>query len=203
MTIRTALYPAPSSDSSPTHVWAWRHPRPIGAEGLCIGRTDLKLDPRKARRLARQIATAASRYRLSQVVYTSSLHRCASVGKVLGNWGWEHRIDDALREFDFGLWEGKAWIEIGQTEVQAWTDSFAHYAPGGGETLAAMLQRAAAWSPGLGQLGRLGQDGPGVVVAHAGWLQARQWQQLRGSALPTANEWPQAPRYGQLCQFAG
>ena len=30
----------------------WRHPKPVGAAGLCLGRTDLPVDPRKARRLA-------------------------------------------------------------------------------------------------------------------------------------------------------
>ena len=35
-----------------TNVWLWRHPRPTGHEGRCIGRTDVPVDPRKARRLA-------------------------------------------------------------------------------------------------------------------------------------------------------
>lgn len=196
MTINNASCQPCDPGTSSTRIWAWRHPRPIGAAGLCIGRTDLKLDHRKAQRLARQINKAASQYQLPRVVHTSSLQRCANVGRVLGHCGWEHRIDDALLEFDFGLWDGKAWTEIDLTEIQAWTDAFAHYAPGGGETLAEMLQRAAAWSPGLGQ------HEPVVVVAHAGWMLARQWQQSRGDDLPTANEWPKAPSYGQLCQIS-
>lgn len=186
----------PDSNTQSTQIWAWRHPRPIGAEGRCIGRTDLQLNPRKALRLARHIHKTAALHQLPRVVYTSCLQRCANVGRVLGTWGWEHRIDDALLEFDFGLWDGKAWTEIGQTEVNEWIGSFGQYAPGGGETLATMLDRAAGWSP------QLGTQEPSVVVAHAGWMLARQWRQSHGSDLPDANQWPPAPAYGQLCRFA-
>ncbi len=40
---------------------AWRHPRPRGVAGRCIGRTDVAVDPRKARRLARRIHREALR----------------------------------------------------------------------------------------------------------------------------------------------
>jgi len=180
----------------PVQIWAWRHPRPIGAEGRCIGRTDLPLDPRKALRLARQIHKTSASQRLPRMVYTSSLQRCATVGRVLSNWGWKHRIDDALLEFDFGLWDGRLWTEIQQNEIKEWADSFGRYAPGGGETLATMLNRAAGWSP---QAAAATQ--PCVIIAHAGWMLARQWRQLHGNGLPAANQWPPAPAYGQLCRF--
>jgi alpha-ribazole phosphatase len=167
-------------------VYVWRHPRPEGAEGRCIGRTDLALDPRKARRLARHIARVAHGLALPHIVVTSPLRRCADVGRWLRRGGWEHRMDDALLELDFGAWDGLRWDDISRVDVDAWCDDFAAYRPGGGESLVDLLARARAWSAGDAR----------VVVGHAGWIQARRWLQEWGERLPAAADWPRAERYG-------
>ena len=167
-------------------VYVWRHPRPEAAEGRCIGRTDLAVDPRKARRLARHIAHFAHRLALPHIVVTSPLRRCADVGRWLRRLGWEHRIDAALLELDFGAWDGLRWDDISRNDVDAWCNDFAAYRPGGGESLAELLARARAWSA----------DDARVVVGHAGWIQARRWLQDRGDRLPTAADWPSAQRCG-------
>ena len=121
--------------------WLWRHPRPIGAAGRCIGRTDLALDHRRAKRLAHQIRRAARRHQLPRQIWTSALQRCALVGRQLARWGWMHRIDDRLQELDFGHWDGQPWSAIAPAEVAAWEADFAHHAPGGAESLAALRRR--------------------------------------------------------------
>ena len=45
---------------------------------------------------------------------------------------------------DFGAWEGVAWHDISRAHVDAWAADLPHYAPGGGESLASMLQRVQA-----------------------------------------------------------
>ena len=47
-------------------VVVWRHPKPIGAAGRCIGHTDLPVDPRKAKRLAHRIRRYARVQRVWQ-----------------------------------------------------------------------------------------------------------------------------------------
>jgi alpha-ribazole phosphatase len=167
-------------------VYVWRHPQPIGAEGRCIGRIDLTIDLRKARRLARRIAGFAEREGLPRIVVTSPLRRCAEVGRWLSRCGWAHRIDAALVEVDFGAWEGLRWDSVPRAEIDAWCADFPNYRPGGGEALVDLLARARAWSAGTAQ----------VVVGHAGWIQAMRWLQDRGDALPHAAEWPPGERFG-------
>ncbi|NML16017.1 histidine phosphatase family protein [Azohydromonas caseinilytica] len=175
-----------ADESASSLIWAWRHPRPEGAQGRCIGRTDLRVDPRRARRLARRIDRAARRAGLPRMVWTSPLRRCAAVGRWLRRLGWTHRIDPALLEMDFGAWDGLSWDAIARAEVDAWCADFSHGRPGGGESLARMLERAAAWPVA-----------PAVVVAHGGWMLARRWSTTRGT-LPRVHEWPAAPGYGEL-----
>ncbi|HJV71176.1 histidine phosphatase family protein [Ideonella sp.] len=175
-------------------VFAWRHPKPHGAAGRCIGaRSDLDVDPRRAKRVARRIQRTARALGLPRIVVTSPAWRCAAVGRWLRRWGWVHRIDTALAELDFGAWDGLAWGAIAPAEIDAWCADFSGYAPGGGEPLAALLARAAGWQPGAAR----------VVVSHGGWLLARRWAEAHPDGrAPRAAEWPRAPRYGERLPLA-
>lgn len=177
-------------------VVAWRHPHPQGAEGHCIGHTDLPVDRRKARRLAHRIRQAARRHGWPRVVYTSSLRRCAAVGRVLRAWGWRHVVDDALIEASFGTWDGQPWSAIPWAEVDAWCADFTDHAPGGGEALRAVLTRVAQWPAAPLPVEAVASTAPRLVVAHAGWMLARRWQLEQPQAPVQAAQWPRAPRYG-------
>ncbi|WP_157271418.1 histidine phosphatase family protein [Azohydromonas aeria] len=170
------------------HLWAWRHPRAQGAAGRCIGRTDLRVDARKAKRLAHRIRQAARRHGLPHEIVTSPLRRCADVGRWLRRWGWRHRTDAALMEMDFGAWDGLRWEQVGHAAVEAWCADFADARPGGGESLRGMLARAAAWTA----------PAPALLVTHGGWMLARQWAGTRAAPPRSAAEWPAAPRHGSL-----
>ncbi len=171
----------------------WRHPRPIGAAGRCIGRTDVAVDRRKAKRLAHRIRAFARRAGLPRHVVTSPLRRAAAVGRILAGWGFRHELDPRLAELDFGAWDGRRWNEIGAAEVGAWTDDFARHAPGGGEPVEALLGRCAAV---------LAQPGAALAVGHAGWISGARWLEAAGDVRPTAAGWPAAIRYGRACRFA-
>ena len=192
-----------STVSNAHPVIVWRHPRPIGAEGRCIGRTDLAVDRRKVKRLAHRIRQAARRHRWPRVVHSSSLQRCAAVGRQLRRWGWRHHIDDSLLEMDFGAWDGLSWPQIPHAEVEAWCENFAQHAPGGGENLDAMLRRVAH---SLGKLS--GQHdaqrlhrAPSLVIGHAGWMLSAAWVTQHPIAPTHPAQWPRAPRYGQCCRL--
>jgi alpha-ribazole phosphatase len=167
-------------------IHVWRHPQPLAAAGRCIGRTDVAVDPRKARRLARRIDRFARRHALVRVVATSPLARCASVGRALRRRGWTHVVDAPLLELDFGAWEGRPWSDIPRAEIDAWVADFAAYRPGGGESLRELLDRAAAWTG----------ERVGVVVGHAGWINARRWLEEHAARVPRACEWPKSLGYG-------
>lgn len=168
----------------------WRHPRPEGARGLCVGaRTDLPVHWRRAKRLARRIEAVARRERLPHRAACSPLARCADVGAWLRRWGWRVTQDPALAELDFGAWDGRPWSAIDKAAVDAWVADFAAHRPGGGESLVDMLGRAARWTP---------PDGCRIVVGHGGWMLARRWVGAQGLTPPAgAAQWPAAPRYGE------
>lgn len=168
----------------------WRHPRPHGAEGRCIGRTDLEVDRRRAKRLANRIAATARHETLPREVWTSPLMRCAHVGRLLKRWGYLHRIDERLCELDFGAWDGKRWDTIDWCEVAQWEADFEHHRPGGGESLAALTERAVGFlaeraAAGAGQL---------LIVGHAGWIGAMA---IPEGEIPSATRWARAIRYGE------
>lgn len=167
----------------------WRHPRPDGVGGLCVGAgSDARVHWRRAKRLARRIQAHARRHRLAHAVVTSPLSRCADVGAWLARWGWVHHVDAGLLEFDFGSWEGRRWDDIGQAAVEAWTADFLHHRPGGGECLAALLARAGGWAAP--------PDGTALAVSHGGWMLARRWPATHTEP-PTAAQWPAPPQYGE------
>lgn len=169
----------------------WRHPRPQGVAGRCIGgRTDVPVHWRRAKRLARRIQAHARRHGQAHEVWTSPLARCADVGRWLRSWGWRHHQLDALREIDFGRWDGRAWRDIPKEEIDAWVADFLDFAPAGGESLAALLQRVKVCPLPAGAL----------VVSHGGWMLARRWLRQHGEARPSAVQWPSAPRYGECLQ---
>ena len=175
-------------DSSHAAIWVWRHPRPSGIDGYCIGRTDVAVDPRRAKRLARRIDRVARQHGLPRTVWTSPLRRCADVGRWLKRWGWVHHVDSVLLEMDFGSWDGRPWAAISEREVEAWSRDFVGYAPGAGETLVDVLARAALWRVPL----------PAVVVGHAGWMRARRWIESSAALPASAQAFSASPAYGAL-----
>jgi alpha-ribazole phosphatase len=169
-------------------LWVWRHPRANGAAGRCIGRTDLAVDRRRAKRLAHRIRQAARRHGLPRRVLTSPLQRCAAVGRCLRHWGWRHELLPALHEMDFGDWDGLAWAQIPRQEVDAWCAAFLYHRPGGGENLQDLFARVAAWRP---------PSAPVAIVAHGGWMLARRWLASGRPAPTRADQWPAPPRHGE------
>lgn len=170
----------------------WRHPPPRDVQGRCIGRTDVPLDRRKAKRLAHRIRRWARQHGAVHVVLTSNLQRAASVGRILAGWGWQHRIDSRLNEMNFGRWDGLPWDRIGADAVDIWCNGFATHKPGGGESVAELLARCAAF------LGAPPPSAPCCIVGHAGWISAMLWLQRAGTEAPSATEWPAAVRYASL-----
>ena len=158
----------------------WRHPKPRGAAGRCIGaRTDLPVDSRKAKRLAHRIRAHARRHGLPREVVTSPLARAAEVGRWLHRWGFRWQVDAALAELDFGAWDGQPWSAIARDAFDRWMDDFCGFDFDGGEPLAALLARAAAWQPPCA-----------LAVGHGGWITAWRWARRSPGVQPTPATWP-------------
>jgi len=179
-----------------TDLWCWRHPRAEGAAGRCIGVTDLRLDPRRARRLAHRIRQAARRHGLPRQAAVSPLRRCRDVGRWLRRWGWRVTVDPRLRELDFGRWDGCRWSDIAWAEVSAWEADLLHHAPGGGESLAVLALRVHGYAADAASFAA-----PRIVVTHGGWINALRAVPPGTLQVPAAS-WPAAPRCGDLFRHA-
>ncbi|WP_416885108.1 histidine phosphatase family protein [Marinospirillum sp.] len=169
--------------------WIWRHPRPEGVLGRCIGQTDVPVDPRRLKRLADRLERHARQHQLARQVYVSPLQRSQGVGAWLAQQGWEVIVVPELMEMHFGEWEGRAWSSIALAEIDAWCADFFHYAPGGGENLAQVFERVECWLRS--------QREPWLMVGHAGWINAAHWITERPSERPQATTWPLSVKYGK------
>lgn len=172
---------------NPDLLHLWRHPRPEGVAGRCIGHTDVPVHWRRSKRLARRIQALARRTQRPHTIVTSPLRRCADVGRWLARWGWRHRRDARLLEMDFGAWDGRPWSQIPEAEVAAWAEQLLHAVVPGGESLAQLAARVSAWQPEADEW---------AVVGHAGWLSVRVRMHTGTWPIAGAGDWPQPPPYG-------
>lgn len=139
---------------------------------------------------ARQQAASRSVRDERPEVWTSPRERTRAVGRWLRRWGWRHRVDERLAELDFGSWDGLPWAKVPQADIEAWAADLAHHAPGGGETVQALLDR-------VGSV--LAERPRAVLITHGGWLSAALWlRDAPEGAQPEAATWPQAPAYTRL-----
>lgn len=172
----------------------WRHPKPQGVQGRCIGQTDVPVDRRKAKRLAHRIRQHARRHRFfaqqKVVVWTSPLRRSFDVGRMLRGWGWVHQVDARLSEVNFGTWDGQRWDAIAKADIDVWCDNFAGAQPGGGESVNQLLARCGDF------VNEQRSQSTCWVVGHAGWINALAWGINHPDKAPEAAEWPTPVQYG-------
>lgn len=182
----------------PPSLWLLRHAQPLIASGVCYGQLDIPADADATQTAAKIFA---SQFQHPACLRHSPLQRCELLALTLQGLkpDFIQKISDPhLQELNFGAWEGRPWSAIPHAQVDAWAADLPHYRPGGGESLAQMLQR-------VGQVLRtswLRDSHQGqrhsVWVCHAGTIRCVQWLLQHGSALPSSAQWLlPAPAYGQ------
>ncbi|WP_353233983.1 histidine phosphatase family protein [Diaphorobacter ruginosibacter] len=182
----------------PPRLWLVRHARPLIGPGICYGAQDVPADDGHSRQSA--LALSGALPDSLALVAHSPLSRCGQLARA-----WSaHRAapraqaDARLREMDFGNWEGQRWDAIPRTELDAWTDRFASYRPGGGEPLQAMLGRVsnALRDAHAASLENAGRDV--VWITHAGVIRCVLWLGEHDDSIPRACDWTMpAPEFGK------
>ncbi|MFF9591112.1 bifunctional RNase H/acid phosphatase [Streptomyces sp. NPDC014646] len=111
------------------------------------GGTDPELSA-AGRRQAEAIARSLAARGTIQEIVSSPLRRCReTAGAVAARLGLEVRIDEGLRETDFGAWEGLTFAEVRErhgSDLDAWLASEEAAPTGGGESFAEVTRRVAA-----------------------------------------------------------
>ena len=132
-------------------------------------------------------------------VAVSLLQRCEQLAQALHALQPDLTVknDARLQEMNFGAWEGRPWADIARAELQAWTDDFASYRPGGsGESVNAFMARVAA------AFDALPRTADTLWITHAGVIRAVQLIASGQRQLQRADQWPvAAPAYGQWCKL--
>lgn len=136
-----------------------RHPRPQVAAGTCYGRLDVGLHPDADLRTP----LAALAPFGDAPVWCSPATRCRIIAEQLPG---PLRLDERLREMNFGLWESRAWAEIPRDDLDRWAADPLGFAPPGGESGRDVLARLAALAADLLGAGRTAA----IVVTHGGPL---------------------------------
>ncbi|PJN40833.1 bifunctional RNase H/acid phosphatase [Streptomyces sp. CB02959] len=110
------------------------------------GGTDPELSA-VGRRQAEATAAALAARGTVQAVVSSPLRRCQeTAGAVAARLGVDVRIEDGLRETDFGAWEGLTFAEVRERypdDLDAWLGSAKAAPTGGGESFATVARRIA------------------------------------------------------------
>ncbi|MBW8089991.1 bifunctional RNase H/acid phosphatase [Streptomyces hygroscopicus subsp. hygroscopicus] len=110
------------------------------------GGTDPGLSP-VGRHQAERVAAALAARGTIQAVVTSPLLRCRETADVVARrLGLDVRVDEGLRETDFGAWEGLTFAEVKERfpdDLAAWLASSKAAPTGGGESFAAVARRVA------------------------------------------------------------
>ena len=178
-------------------LWLVRHARPLIADGVCYGATDVPADAEHTRATAAQLAPLLP---AGLVVWTSPLQRCSALAEALQALrpDLQLQVDTRLREMDFGHWEGQRWDAIPRSAFDDWTANFGMARFGGKESVNELLQRVAA---ARSEAQALGQDA--VWVTHAGVLRAMALLEQGHTTLSQAPQWPQAvAEWGAWAEFS-
>jgi len=175
-------------------LWLVRHATPLIAPGVCYGALDVAADVHATQAAAEQLAAALPP---RACVWSSTLQRCEQLAQAVQGLQPDLIIksDARLREMNFGRWEGLSWDAIGPAALKAWTDDFARYAPGGGESVNAFMQRiAAAFDETCAALAP-GHDA--VWITHGGVIRAAALIASGVRYVGSAARWPQGvPDFG-------
>jgi len=140
-----------------------RHTAVTGTDGLCYGRTDVKLAASFA---AEAAAVRAALPPPPWTVYASPALRCRLLAATFAA---PVTVDPRLGEVDFGDWDGRAWDDLPRAALDGWCTDFVHARPPGGESFTDLIARAEDF---VADSARRHAGGRVLAVTHAGVIRA-------------------------------
>lgn len=203
----------PPSGQRHLRLWLVRHARPLVPEGVCYGASDVPACSADTAAAAQRLSLQLPRHAQLQVSGLGRAQQLATALRALRADLGPARINAGLNEMDFGNWELQPWDVIERTQLDAWAADFAHYRPGGRESVAQLLARVQRClralfdsTPCRGANDARSASGQGVNggprdviwITHAGVIRAVQYLNAEKVDLnPAASQWPQhAPAFG-------
>jgi broad specificity phosphatase PhoE len=182
-----------------SRVWLIRHAASVAPTGVAIGATDPPLSELGLAQATQLVGRL--RDRALSAVWSSDSLRARDTAELIAA---SHRLSvqatPALREIDFGSWEGRFLGDLWQEDpeaARAWESDLRKTPAAFGETVAQLELRVARfWS----ELERSSHAGEVAIVAHRGSLAALRALITRCSFV-SAFAWPMDPGAAQAVDF--
>ena len=133
--------------------------------GLCYGHLDVPLAATANNDMAAAISRLPERARTTDAVVSSPSARCLQLARELNP---APTIDDRLREFSFGTWEGLRWNHIPALQIGIWSANIATVRPPGGDNMETVARRAKACLDAAAAR----SAGAIVLITHGGVIRA-------------------------------
>lgn len=167
-------------------IYLIRHTNVKNSESICYGQSN----PALADTFGEEVAALKTKLPTNfDAIYSSPLNRCKLLAEALG---YENiQLDDALKEVNFGTWEGKLWNEIPQIELDPWMADFVNITPPQGESLVNMHARVSSFIETL----RKQQHEKILIITHAGVIR-NVFSNILG--IPLINFFKLSVAYGEL-----
>ncbi len=173
-------------------LWLVRHARPDLPPGICYGAWDVPAEAIASQHTAQALAEILPPKVALEV---SPRQRCTLLAQHLSEARPDlvPRLNPDLVELNFGQWEGQAWADIPHEEIEAWTQNFAHYRPGDGESAEALMVRVVrAWDAACAR------NVDTVWLSHAGVIRAAHLLHQGVRHVTRADQWPVGgPGFGE------
>ena len=164
--------------------WLVRHARPLVAEGVCYGASDIAADAADTERSARQLAAQLP---AGVRVWSSPLRRCTALSDALMKLRADlrYQTDTRLAEMDFGCWEGQRWSDIPRAAMDEWMSGFQYVRFGGRESTHELMTRVGA----VWREAELSEQ-PWVWITHAGVIRAACLHARGVQSVTHSADWP-------------
>ena len=141
-----------------------RHPIPDVDMGICYGRLDVPLRSDSGPSVL-AIAEGVRQLGIA-TVWSSPSIRCLMTARVAATAAQARlRVDDRLRELDFGRWEGVSWVDVERSALDRWAADPFGFAPPDGESGSALITRVGDLLQTL-----IAEDVDCAVISHGGPL---------------------------------
>lgn len=143
-----------------------RHPKTVVGNSICYGASDIAVADEVLEQTAQEVLAKLGNWKPDSC-YSSPLVRCHNLAKRL----FPQRsivLDDAIREVNFGNWEGCTWEEIPVEAQKRWGEDVLHFKEHEGENFLDLKARVVPFWENLLKK----KEEKTAVVAHAGVIVA-------------------------------
>jgi alpha-ribazole phosphatase len=151
--------------------------------GICYGQLDCAVSDsfahdslRLNRYFTAELATVTNSAFKPSLIISSPLIRCTQLADNLKQHFNHHPhliINDAFKEINFGLWEGKSWEEIGHQSIEDWSHDLLDYTFPNGESAREFDHRVTtSWTHLMEELDNKAESQTVIIISHAGVIRS-------------------------------